>query len=373
MTHIVSLLISLVAMISILEPTVVAQEREETLSIEQLQKNADSGDTDAMVILAEYYRDADEPDFDRAISFFRKAVDLGDLSAMAGMGWMYFHGMGVEKDVAKALKWYQIAAEAGGHEGMNNLGYLYLHGVGVEQDVQEAIRWFRKSSAAGNPYAYDNLGVLYLEGNGLNQDVEAAKEMFRAAVNLGLTDSMIRMGQVERAQDSPESRKAAFDWFSKAEDNMQGMKEIGNCYFDGIGVEPSVEKGLSWYRRAIDAGHPFAAVELAGRLLTGRGISIDREKAMTILEIAVSNGNAAAATQLGHIAGESKDYKKAQEYYRIAAERGDSTAMLCIGIQYENGWGVPVDHEQGMVWLKKAADHGNEMAIQILDKIEEGQ
>ena len=376
MKYVISLLFNLVALICILEPSVivaqvvVAQGHKDARTIVQLREDADPGDANAMVLLGEHYRDAVDPDFDRAISWFRKAIDRGDLSAMSSMGWMYFHGLGVEKDVGQALKWYRTAAEAGGHEGMNNLGHLYLHGAGVKQDVQEAIRWFRKSSAAGNPYGYDNLGVLYLEGNGLPQNVEAAKEMFRSAADLGLTDSMIRIGRIERAHDSPESRKAAFDWFSRAQASMEGMKEIGDCYFDGIGVEPGTDEGLRWYQLAIDAGHPLAPADLADRLLSGRGVSIDREKAMTVLETAASNGNIGAVTKLGHIASESKDYEQALEYYRVAAERGEATAMLCIAIQYQNGWGVQKDLEQALNWLQKAADHGSEMAAQILAKVE---
>ena len=401
----VILVVVLALLTGVLVSELSAQDDKDATTIVDLQEKADSGDLNSMVLLGEYYRDSTRPDFEKALLWFRKAADqgssiamerlggmyrdgygvdknyaiavdwykkaadAGDLTAMASIGWMHYHGLGLKKDVSEALRWYRTAAEKGGHEGMNNLGHLYLNGLGVKQDVQEAIHWFRKSAAAGNPYGYDNLGVLYLQGNGVPKDIESAKKMFRMAAKLGLTDSMIRMGRLERANDSPKAHKAAFDWFFQARASMEGMRELGNCYLDGVGVEPDADEGLRWYLSAIDAGHPFAPADLADRLLTGRGLKADPAKAKAILEKAALNGNAGAATKLGHIASKSSAYEEALKYYRMAANLGEPTAMFCIAIQYKNGWGVTRDDEEALNWLRKAAEHGNDHAKQVLSKL----
>ena len=75
MKYVISLLFNLVALICILEPSVivaqvvVAQGHKDARTIVQLREDADSGDANAMVLLGEHYRDAVDPDFDRAISW----------------------------------------------------------------------------------------------------------------------------------------------------------------------------------------------------------------------------------------------------------------------------------------------------------------
>jgi uncharacterized protein len=44
------------------------------------------------------------------------------------------------------------------------------------------------------------------------------------------------------------------------------------------------------------------------------------------------------------------------------ADAGDSDAQLAIGSLYENGKGVPQNHEQATFWYRKAAEAGNDKA-----------
>lgn len=111
------------------------------------------------------------------------------------------------------------------------------------------------------------------------------------------------------------------------------------------------------------------SAEAADRLLSGRGIIEDPTKANAVLTTAASKGNAGAATKLGHIASESKNYVEALKHYRIAANLGEPTAMLCIGIQYKNGWGVTRDDAEALSWLRKAAEGGSDYAKQILSQL----
>jgi len=56
--------------------------------------------------------------------------------------------------------------------------------------------------------------------------------------------------------------------------------------------------------------------------------------------------------------GKSVDYAKAMKYYRIAVERGNTTAMVNIGYMYKNGQGVEIDYIEAMKWYRKAAEQG---------------
>lgn len=57
----------------------------------------------------------------------------------------------------------------------------------------------------------------------------------------------------------------------------------------------------------------------------------------------------------------------ASRYWKIAAEKGDVSAMYNLGMSYRWGeYGEFADPEQALFWFRKAADRGNEEAKEIL-------
>lgn len=59
------------------------------------------------------------------ISKLAAEAQQGDAMSMAGMGYAYQHGLGVEKNEKLAVQWYQRAAEYGEHEYYSAIGDLY--------------------------------------------------------------------------------------------------------------------------------------------------------------------------------------------------------------------------------------------------------
>lgn len=74
------------------------------------------------------------------------------------LGYSYWNGIGIEKDLEKAIKFYTKAAEQGSVFALNNLGYSYLNGIGVEKDLEKAIKFYTKAAEQGNASALNNLG-----------------------------------------------------------------------------------------------------------------------------------------------------------------------------------------------------------------------
>jgi TPR repeat protein len=54
-----------------------------------------------------------------------------------------------------------------------------------------------------------------------------------------------------------------------------------------------------------------------------------------------------------------RNEKEALQWYRKAAESGDSNAELMVGQCYKNGTGVGQDLTEAASWYRKAAEHGN--------------
>lgn len=58
--------------------------------------------------------------------------------------------------------------------------------------------------------------------------------------------------------------------------------------------------------------------------------------------------------------GVRQDYAKAMEWYKKAANQGDSDAQLNLGIMYEQGQGVRPNKRTANEWYEMACDSGNQ-------------
>jgi TPR repeat protein len=64
--------------------------------------------------------------------------------------------------------------------------------------------------------------------------------------------------------------------------------------------------------------------------------------------------------------GGAKDDAKAREWYEKAADKGDASAMMLLGLLYEHRVG---DYAKAREWYEKAADKGNAEAKANLEKL----
>ena len=53
------------------------------------------------------------------------------------------------------------------------------------------------------------------------------------------------------------------------------------------------------------------------------------------------------------------NYRKAFEYFMMAAEQGKPDSMCNIGVMYEYGQYVRKDRREALKWYKKALDNGD--------------
>ena len=71
----------------------------------------------------------------------QRQADKGDVNAMYNLGWMYAEGSGVPKDEKQAVEWFRKAADLGNPAAMSNLGWMYANGRGVAKDEKQAVEW----------------------------------------------------------------------------------------------------------------------------------------------------------------------------------------------------------------------------------------
>jgi hypothetical protein len=120
------------------------------------------------------------------------ASDVTSPEAQFRLGWNYFRGIGVSKDVWVAIDWFRKAAKQNDANAQNMLGVLYATGDGVARDRRQAFKWYSMAAKQGLAVAESNLAWFYHQDNyyisgqvGVNRDVGYAKKLYQSAARKG--------------------------------------------------------------------------------------------------------------------------------------------------------------------------------------------
>lgn len=134
-----------------------------------------------------------------------KSLTRGLAEAQNAMGWHYYHGDGVPKNLEESFKWFQKAANLGEASAQFNVGMMYQKGEGVKQDLAEAAKWYRKSAEQGKASAQLNLGMMYISGRGIRQNIDEGAKWLSKAADQGDTTAkanlswLLQQGYVKEA------------------------------------------------------------------------------------------------------------------------------------------------------------------------------
>ena len=122
---------------------------------------------------------------------------------------MHYDGKGAPKDLEKALHWYTKAAEQGDVGVQSKLGVLYSTGEEVPKDLKKAVHWFTKAAEQSDAGAQHMLGVIYYAGEGVPRNdiqayawcnVAAAQGVEHAAEIRDILEKQMTASQREKAQ-----------------------------------------------------------------------------------------------------------------------------------------------------------------------------
>lgn len=169
-------------------------------------------------------------------------ADKGDLKSIRELGKIYYFGDSkagteatavVPKDPKEAFKWWQIGASKGDEGCLTYLGFCYHLGDGVEQNNIEAKKFWELASKKGSNGAHYNLGVLYENGWGVSKDPNKALNYYKKNI------------------------KKKNDYFNIS---LLGM---ARHYFEGLGTNKNIKKGINLYEKAAKLGNLRAIYELA--------------------------------------------------------------------------------------------------------------
>lgn len=298
-------------------------------------------------------------DLVKAVNYFHRAAEKGNVNAQVNLGNCYYFGEGVVQDKAQAVKWFQKAAEQGDADAQANLGNCYYSGEGVAQDKEQAVKWLYKAAEQGNADAQVHLGTCYALGEGVTQNLNEAVSWFQKAAEQGDANAQDLLSKYSKFSTSK----------SELEEVQKKLAEDGS--------KMTLENDLTLTRKRAEAGEVEAQVEL-GMLycfgnLTSVGVKQDKAQAVNWFQKAAEQGNANGQFMLGSCyaggIGVKKNVSEAIKWIRKAAEQDLAEAQSVLGQCYLTGDGVPHDEAEAKKWLQKASDHGHKSAKQLLDEI----
>lgn len=123
------------------------------------------------------------------------------------------------------------------------------------------------------------------------------------------------------------------------------------------------------YLQLGNQGDPSAQVHLGWMHQEGVGVPRDKNLARKWFLQAATLGSVPAAFYCGRAAVADQDWPEAIKWFREAGQREYGPALLWCGLLFIRGYGVPVDLEKGIAYLKRGAFAGNFYARRELAKL----
>ncbi|WP_223669365.1 tetratricopeptide repeat protein [Kangiella shandongensis] len=199
----------------------------------------------ALSRLSYYYIKGVEVDWD--ISYWSTLEKMNDPVALSNVGWAYFQGNYVKKDIKKSLELLKksIGLKETG-QALHNLGMIYWKETG---QLNKAIKHFEKSLSKGYCYSALKLGIIYHYS-----ELKSAIENYKRAIDCGIPEAEANLSIL--LLESGEEEKG-LELLRDAADkgNISAMYNLGRYLMVGKYTEKNFIEGVSYLEKAAEAGH----------------------------------------------------------------------------------------------------------------------
>ena len=225
---------------------------------------------------------------------------------------------------------------------------------------------------------YYNEGVPYITGDGVTQDLDKAEKLLTKAAKKEYVPAYRELGRVYMRKGYTEE---GLKWWDKAavSGDKDAARRLGNVYYNGTeGVNQDNAKAKYYYEKALEMGEEKEDAPVHYNLgylcATAEEPEIDKAIAHYTRAIELDDSIASAYYDLGQIyywglGGKKKDYKKAVQYYKQAADLDYPEALWNLSVCYDNGTGVSKNHNLGIEYARKAANLGLQDAKDYLEQL----
>ena len=270
-------------------------------------------------------------------------------------------------------------------------GYDYFYGISYPVNRTLAVKYFQEAEKLKHADALFFLSIHQQNHDNLKEATQAAKR----SLELGNEVTKITVGET---QEDETLMKEGFNALKKKVDSgdMHYANSLGYAYEFGIGTSLSIKEAMKYYDMSAKHNNALGMTNLADLYIQENKLkkakpllvkaaekeygyaqyllamnffdlySENNKEALFWLERAASNDEPHALYQLGLYYAEKADLAKSIQYYQRAAELNYGDALLQLYYIYDEGATVEQDEDKALFFLRKAAELGNQEAIEEL-------
>jgi len=303
--------------------------------------------------LAQHLADA-ENSFDSPLSpfwflgTFMEAADHGSAAAMRDVGLV---NLGNDNELA--LSWFERAAVAGDARATSYIGDFYTDPENGEPDLKTARYWYERSYSVKDSRGTYLLAEMSCKGQGVPVNHEECERLLADAT------------QFFKASDPNETRIKL----------QTASMEVGNRYKNGMGTKVNPAAAAAWYDRAAVLGLTAGAIAEARLYVEKGGLPQNLVRSEAILDAIVAYQKqfltaekvtftdqdkvATVYIEIGSVYENrgSGAMLKALPLYMKAAQLGNNSAAVKLGLRYVNGTGVAVNLDEAYTILMGLTHH----------------
>jgi len=200
---------------------------------------------------------------------------------------------------------------------------------------EEAVALAEPLAADGNENAIHLLGFAYETGRGVEQSRDKAIQYYEKGVATGHANSIYRLSFLLMGSDKEEDVLRAQKMLEEQaeKDPKLAGRTLGEAFLRGVFTKnPAPDSTIKWWKRAAEFGD-VPSMNFLARFYEG---------------------------QMGF--PEKRDMAQAMEFYREAANNGDTTAMVNLASRLLTGEEKLRDEKKGREWIAKAIEAGEPTA-----------
>ena len=192
--------------------------------------------------------------------------------------------------------------------------------------------------------------------------------------NSGNADSQDQLGDAYYDGIGIEQDHAkAFECYLRAAEQGHGKAQynVAYAYANGIGTQKNTSEAIKWYGKSADQGIALAEYVLAKMFIGGQYLEQDLTKGLDLLHKASNQGLDLAQYDLGTIYLEGKivvpDVNKGISFLFLSAKQGNKDAQYNLGLAYSN---LPEpNYASAEKYLRKASFNGHFKAMFELSRL----
>ena len=132
-------------------------------------------------------------------------------------------------------------------------------------------------------------------------------------------------------------------------DDAHAIVSLGCYYREGLyGSSQDYTRALKLFLRAGDLGHAKAYCNIGYSYENGRGVDIDKKKAMHYCELSAIRGNVVSRYNLGAIEENAGNMNRALKHYMISAGAGYDGSVKAIRQMFMDGHAMKGDYAKAL-------------------------